>query len=265
MLTVSIVTWNRRDVLEQVLVAMERQARGVPYRVLVTDNGSTDGTAGMLREYALTAPVPVDVWLLPENLGIAKARNAHWQQALDYGQPILRLDDKVRLETPYWPAILAEQAARHRRVICLTDPVTEHLWGAAHQTDLVTGFDSWICGAAMLTPHGLAADLGGWCEEYGLYGHEDLDWIERAALLGYGWGYSVRVYGRHLARASAERRAGIEPYIPVWEANRAAYRAGERGAYISLSETAAEHWSARARWHPGAAVQQGDATSLPWP
>ncbi|MPZ60760.1 MAG: glycosyltransferase [Propionibacteriales bacterium] len=44
-----VVTWNRRDLLEESLEALEKQHRP-PDRVVVVDNCSTDGTADMVRE-----------------------------------------------------------------------------------------------------------------------------------------------------------------------------------------------------------------------
>jgi glycosyltransferase involved in cell wall biosynthesis len=57
--SVVIPTYNRRPILEKALLALENQRLGPPledYEVVVVDDGSTDGTAGWLRQEAARFP-----------------------------------------------------------------------------------------------------------------------------------------------------------------------------------------------------------------
>ena len=87
--TVLIVSWNTRDVLADVLTAVDRFSPA-DTRVLVIDNGSTDGSAEMLRDRnRITARV------LPSNAGHGVA--------LDLGMYLARTDVVVTLDSDAIP------------------------------------------------------------------------------------------------------------------------------------------------------------------
>lgn len=70
--SVVIPTYNRLDVLPEVLAALERQEGAPAFEVVVVDDGSEDGTAGWLRERRFDVPVRV---IVQPNRGPAAARN----------------------------------------------------------------------------------------------------------------------------------------------------------------------------------------------
>jgi glycosyltransferase involved in cell wall biosynthesis len=71
--SVVIPTYNRLDVLPEVLAALEAQAEAPPFEVVVVDDGSTDGTAAWLAGRRFQVPARV---LAQGNRGPAAARNA---------------------------------------------------------------------------------------------------------------------------------------------------------------------------------------------
>jgi len=71
-ISVVIPTFNRIDVLPEVLRALAEQEAAPPFEVVVVDDGSSDGTAELLD--AFEAPYPLAV-LRQENAGPALARN----------------------------------------------------------------------------------------------------------------------------------------------------------------------------------------------
>ncbi|MBI4446813.1 MAG: glycosyltransferase family 2 protein [Acidobacteria bacterium] len=74
-LTVVIPTWNRRELLRNCLKSLEGQSQ--PCRVLVVDNGSSDGTVEMVRgEFPQTLLLP-----LKKNTGFARAVNLGIQES----------------------------------------------------------------------------------------------------------------------------------------------------------------------------------------
>ena len=70
--SVVIPTYNRLEVLAEVLQALEFQHEAPPFEVIVVDDGSTDGTSHWLRNRTFRLPLRV---LTQENRGPAAARN----------------------------------------------------------------------------------------------------------------------------------------------------------------------------------------------
>lgn len=70
--SVVIPTFNRLEVLVEVLQALEFQQGAPPFEVIVVDDGSTDGTSQWLRSRTFRIPLRV---LSQENRGPAAARN----------------------------------------------------------------------------------------------------------------------------------------------------------------------------------------------
>lgn len=65
-----IVTHNRLEFTNKTLKYLSDRTRS-PYRLIIVDNGSQDGTREVLR----AIPEPHKVILLPENLGLERAKN----------------------------------------------------------------------------------------------------------------------------------------------------------------------------------------------
>ncbi len=75
-ISVIIPTWNRRDLLEEVLEALDAQSIDPDeFEVLVMDNRSTDGTAEMIEAMAARVGFPILHHVMPENRGPARSRN----------------------------------------------------------------------------------------------------------------------------------------------------------------------------------------------
>lgn len=71
-ISVVIPTFNRIDVLPEVLAALGSQEGAPSFEVVVVDDGSADGTAEFLRSFRPSYPLAV---LHQENAGPARARN----------------------------------------------------------------------------------------------------------------------------------------------------------------------------------------------
>jgi GT2 family glycosyltransferase len=93
-----IPTWNRADLLRSILINLSAQTRP-PDQVIVVDNGSTDATQLVAREFR------VDLALFPENRGFAVAVNEGIRQAR--GDWLLILNNDVVLEPEWLERLLA--------------------------------------------------------------------------------------------------------------------------------------------------------------
>lgn len=104
--SVVIPTYNRMDVLPEVLAALEGQQGAPPFEVLVVDDGSTDGTGDWLDQRHFTLPTQV---LHQPNAGPARARNRGVAAAR--GRWVAFLGDDT-VPSPGW---LAAHRGAHRR------------------------------------------------------------------------------------------------------------------------------------------------------
>ncbi len=93
-----IPTWNRAELLESILVNLGAQTRR-PDQVIVVDNGSTDATQLVAREFQ------VDLAIFPENRGFAEAVNEGIRRAT--GEWLLIVNNDVVLEPEWLERLLA--------------------------------------------------------------------------------------------------------------------------------------------------------------
>ena len=112
-LSVIVPTYNRRALLQQTLSTIFKQdLPASEYEVIVVVDGSTDGTAALLRE--LKPPCPLQI-LEQANRGPAAARNAGAQLA--QAPLLLFLDDDILCEPYLFREHLAAHAGENRSVI----------------------------------------------------------------------------------------------------------------------------------------------------
>jgi glycosyltransferase involved in cell wall biosynthesis len=109
--TVAICTWNRRPLLAQTLASLEqmRVADDTQWELLIVDNGSTDGTAGLAREWIERATLPLRYVLEPA-LGLSHARNRAVREAR--AEWLLFTDDDVIVD-PCWLDGFVSATRRH--------------------------------------------------------------------------------------------------------------------------------------------------------
>ncbi|GHF54873.1 glycosyl transferase [Streptomyces mashuensis] len=81
------------------------------FTLVVVDNASTDGTAGLAHEFARRAPFPVHVLHEPDK-GVGCAVDTGFQYAIAHGATLLARTDADCLPHPGWTA--AARAALHR-------------------------------------------------------------------------------------------------------------------------------------------------------
>jgi glycosyltransferase involved in cell wall biosynthesis len=118
-ITVGICTWNRCDLLRQVLehlCALE-QPDGASWEVLVVDNNSTDGTQAVLREFERRLPLRS---VFEPKPGKSNAANRLVAEAR--GDFIVWTDDDVLVD-PAWLRAYAAAFARHPDAAIFGGPI----------------------------------------------------------------------------------------------------------------------------------------------
>src|SRR5688500_172634 len=98
--SVVVATRNRRRLLERLLTALEAQSFPPGrFEVVFADDGSTDGTPGLLSGRAATLPFRLAVIRSEESRGPATARNAAWRVSRG---PIVAFTDDDCEPTSRW-------------------------------------------------------------------------------------------------------------------------------------------------------------------
>ena len=232
---VGVVTWNTADLTADALRRLLDEDHGVDLRVLVRDNGSTDGTPERLAERVPEADVDAG----GENLGFAAGVNtllarstAPWFLALNSdawpragaigrlvdaaaGRPraaavaprLERPDGTLEHSTHPFPSlgVAAVTAAGGDRWLprpladrLLLEPAWDHR--RARRVD-------WAVGAALLLRREAVEDVGGLDERFFMYA-EDLEWCHRAARGGWEVWFEPAAVVVHVGNASGRARPG---------------------------------------------------------
>jgi GT2 family glycosyltransferase len=216
--SIIVVTWNGRHLLEECLSAVEAQ-QDVTFETIVVDNGSDDGTADFVRErFPRVRAIP-----LQRNLGFAGGNNAG--AAAARGRYVAFLNNDTVVEPGWLSALRAgiDEAAGFAlatsRIVYMHDPsridsagdsvlrwggaFKRHHGASAHvanQSEEVFA----VCGAACLMPRALFDELGGFDEDF-FASHEDVDLSYRAQLRGYRCRYVAGAVVRHHGSATLGR------------------------------------------------------------
>lgn len=219
--TVVIVNWNGLEVTLECL----RSLQCVPYpgmRVLVVDNGSTDGSVEAVR-----AAFPgVDVLPLFENLRFAGGNNAGIRRALDQGaEAVLLLNNDTVVDADFL-APLVERLTGEERCGMVVPKIFYHgqpnlLWYAGGEVSFWTGtmrhrgireldrgqYDvaqetSYATGCCILVARAVIDSIGMLDESYSMY-TEDADWSHRARAAGFRILYEPRSRVWHKLSVSA--------------------------------------------------------------
>lgn len=193
-IVISMVTWDRLDATKKCIESVRLRTRR-PYKLIITDNGSTDGTKVYLQELwddnILDAVVYLD-----KNKGVAQGRNAHWP--LVRGHDVMRLDNDVEILSDGWLTTFKDQSDKVHGVIGLC--VDCYKKAVQHETENSSGLIPHyeVAGTGFFIPQECVDNLSPWNEEYGMHGYEDLDYVKRCEQLGYSPYLNTTVDFKHL-------------------------------------------------------------------
>jgi glycosyltransferase involved in cell wall biosynthesis len=240
-ISVIIPVRNGADTLAEQLAALARQTYTGEWEIVVADNGSTDGTQALAREWAARLP-KLSVVDASGRPGASHARNFGASRARGEFLAFCDADDVV---VPEWVESLAAAAAQFDVVTGRQDAgalnsETVRSWRSARSLGLPrTGF----------LPYAPSCNLGVWASVFGRTGgfneeythSEDLEWSWRAQLSSFTLGFapgavvhyryrdsprgvwrqaylggigSVRLYRDY--RSKGQRRSGIGRVLRSW-------------------------------------------------
>jgi GT2 family glycosyltransferase len=214
--TVIVVNWNSGNLLNECLLRLTRQKLS-PARILVMDNGSTDGSALC----AQTIP-GVTLRMLGRNLGFAAANN----QALnECDTDLVALLNPDAFPEPDWLLRLVAAAAAHPDIAAFGSRqmmygfastldgigdvyhISGRVWRKGHgsmqlATDQIADKIFSPCAGAALYRRDALVKVGGFDEDYFCY-IEDIDLGFRLQLAGYSCLYVPDAVVHHIGSASS--------------------------------------------------------------
>jgi glycosyltransferase involved in cell wall biosynthesis len=223
LISLVICTRNRAQQLNTCLTYIAALNTFIPWELIVVDNGSSDSTSHVLREFARSASFPVTILSEPM-LGLGRARNRGWRAAR--GEIIAFTDDDCYV-LPDFPDRVIEPFADPKMGYCggrikLYDigdyPITinhstmPEFFAPNKYFHFATGA---IQGANMIFRRAALADIGGFDNCFGPgtgFVCDDGDACTRASLAGW-WGAYVpgptvlHAHGRKAADAVTLRRS----------------------------------------------------------
>lgn len=209
--TIAIVNWNGKSLLQTCLETISAHTEYPSYRIVVVDNGSTDGSVEMLSE-----EFPhVDIVENSTNRGFAAANNQVFDQFLETDYYLL-LNNDIEILNDGWLQRFVDVAERTGAGITgcrlvYPDGTLEHGgailqpgWGPARNInegnikkygheDSEEREPDYVSGAAFLVSEEVIDDVGGFNKRYSPAYYEEIDLSVRAKAKGYKIVYTPEV------------------------------------------------------------------------
>lgn len=224
---VVIPTWNGRDYLDVVLPSLRAQTLG-DFRVVVVDNGSTDGTAAHLR----SAYPEAELVEMGRNAGFAAAVNSGIEAAGRADVAVVNNDLEL---DPRWVETMVAALREFPEAGSATGKML--FYDRRHVIDGAGDFTSWYaisaprgrgevdrgqydapepvfsaCGGAALYRRAALDAVGPFDEDFFAYA-EDVDWGFRAQLSGWTCRYVPGAVAFHMGAATSGRVPNLSRYL----------------------------------------------------
>lgn len=205
-LSVITPTHNRMGLLEQALEALDVQTYrpdgSAGFELVVTVDGSTDGTLVMLEAFKRRASFPITVLSLPQG-GQARARNQAIRAAT--GEVLVFMDDDLILG----PDTLSRHAAFHE--VHPNDIAVGAVKNASDGRLDLPRVVTWMnfTGMNVSVSRKAVLDVGLFDESFAGYGGEDLDLGIRLERAGHRFRVLKDAVSTHLAPAARDAHKGL--------------------------------------------------------
>jgi GT2 family glycosyltransferase len=212
---ISIVTpvWNQSNLTAQYLYGQNIHYpydKGVEW--IIIDNGSTDGTGGILEYWKDIIGPRLKVIKNDNNLGFAKACNQGAERAK--GENLLFLNNDIIIQGDYITAIERAIADNPRSLVGAQLITTNTGWNVFDGKPI-----PYLVGWCLAMPAHIFQVLGGFDERYMPAYYEDIDLCYNASKQGYGL-QPIRLPLQHLGEQTGLQ---LPDRQEITEANRARF------------------------------------------
>jgi GT2 family glycosyltransferase len=227
---VVIINWNGKEVLSKCLATLFANTKSENCRVVLVDNGSTDGSIEMLQQ---NYP-QIQLIKNKSNMGFSVANNQGIRVALtNDAKQILLLNNDIEITGGKWLETLSAALESDPKVgvagckLLYGDGRIQHaggiitLRGAFHrgEHDVEKGqydkveFVDYVTGAVLLIKSKVIREIGLLDEGYSPIYCEDSDWCVRARLRGYKIVYTPKPQLIHHCGVSAAKMGSRKAFI----------------------------------------------------
>ena len=215
-ISVVVVTWNRRDLLQSCLQSLSRQQLNKPFEVIVVDNGSDDGSAEMVEREFTGSALRVRLIRNPTNYGFCAANNQGF--AASSGEFVALLNNDAEADAQWLSALVnafdgrTDVGMAASKILVYEDPrridKAGHLiYPDGQNRGRGTGeFDTgqydkieevlWPDGCAAMYRRAMLDLIGGFDEDFFAYG-DDAELGLRARIAGWKCVYMPQAVVRH--------------------------------------------------------------------
>ena len=191
--SILMVTYNRLPLTQRMLDSFLKTTTS-PYRLMIVDNASTDGTVEWLKQLNIDSAncQGVNIYFNKTNKGFASGLNRGMKMAEQYKDPYLcSMDNDIELPNNWLKDCTDTIDVNPNYVIGVNfegvsyPPLTKNGRTFQYKSKGNLG-----C-ACMVFSRALHEKIGYFTTEYQLYGEEDANWGFRARLAGYNLGYLI--------------------------------------------------------------------------
>lgn len=247
--TVMVATYNRLPLTQRAFGGLKASIDRA-YRLVVVDNGSTDGTVEWLRELRhedFPHCVSIDLQFNEKNLGIGTARNQGLKLADLREDPYLcTLDNDVEMPVGWLGECIDFLKANPQFAIGVNMEKKPYPLKTFNGKTIQYKDRGNLGTACMVFGRGLHNAIGYFNTEYSKYGEEDADWGMRSRMVHFEMGY-LRRDGEHFGDGELDvgeyrafkdecRKQNLEKFY----ANCRGYYNGSKPLYIPYSERTAD-------------------------
>lgn len=162
------------------------------YRLIIIDNGSTDGTKDWLEDLKDEIKIPYHLHLNSENMGIAIGRNQGLLLSNRFGaddEHLCTIDNDIELPKNWLSKCLDLVTDTPRLAIGINFEGVDYPVVIRHGKTFHKKMEGNLGTACSLFHRELHKKIGFFTTEYGLYGEEDADFYFRARMAGWEIGY----------------------------------------------------------------------------
>jgi glycosyltransferase involved in cell wall biosynthesis len=192
-ISIVIATKDRASYLEKALASFESQIGAPSFEVIVVDNNSSDDTKGVAERASARGAFPVQYVFEPEpNRG--RARNAGIRLATGY--IVVFCDDDIVAPPGF---LAAHEAAHETSNLVVNGPIMNVAGYEDRPKPTAANYSrAFLCTCNVSVPKHALDAVGGFDDEFPLYGWEDTELGVRLRESGMRWKFAWNAYIWHI-------------------------------------------------------------------